>query len=90
VRLNNPERLQRDVGRRVAEVRAERGLTQEELAEKVGVSVRYLQAVEAGAENLTIESIANLGNSLRIAAAEFFTAPAATVSRRGRPPKTAK
>ena len=36
------------LGKNVAAWRAHRDLTQEELAEKVGVSARYIQNVEAG------------------------------------------
>ena len=36
------------LGKNVAALRARRDLTQEKLAEKVGVSARYIQNVEAG------------------------------------------
>jgi transcriptional regulator with XRE-family HTH domain len=36
------------LGINVAALRTRRGLTQEELAERVGVSARYMQSVEAG------------------------------------------
>ncbi len=35
-------------GKNVAGLRTDRNLTQEKLAEKVGVSARYIQSVEAG------------------------------------------
>jgi transcriptional regulator with XRE-family HTH domain len=38
----------------VAERRRAYGLTQEQLAEKLDVSLKYLQRVEAGEENLTL------------------------------------
>ncbi len=41
-----PERAR--FGRNVFRLRQEEGLTQEELAEKVGISVRYAQSIEAG------------------------------------------
>jgi transcriptional regulator with XRE-family HTH domain len=52
------------VGLRVAERRQAVGWTQEVLAERLGVSVKYLQRIEAGTENLTIRSVVNLANEL--------------------------
>ncbi len=49
-----------------------RGWTQEHLAERLRVSTRYLQSVEAGAENLTIDSLAKIGNVLGVKAAHLF------------------
>jgi transcriptional regulator with XRE-family HTH domain len=43
----DPDRLLRDAGRRLAECREARGLTQQALAEELGVSMRYVQRVES-------------------------------------------
>lgn len=40
----------RKIGRRIADVRLERGMTQEALAARLGVTARYLRRVEAGRE----------------------------------------
>ena len=61
---NSPTKIRRELGRRFADLRLGRGWTQEKLAEKLGVSVRYLQAVEAGDENLTIETLCKVGDAL--------------------------
>lgn len=63
---NYPSRLKRQVGRQIATLRLARKWTQEQLAERFGVSWRYLQSVEAGDENLTIESLAKIANALRV------------------------
>lgn len=39
-------------------------MTQQDLAEQVGLSVRYLQRIEAGTQNLTLRSLALLADSL--------------------------
>jgi transcriptional regulator with XRE-family HTH domain len=44
-----------DLGRTIAGVRAERGLTQEELAHEAGVDRTYLARLEAGATTLVVE-----------------------------------
>lgn len=79
----------RDVGRRVAELRVARELTQEAFAELAEVSVRYLREVEAGRENLTLVSLAKLAALLGADVAELFTSPRAHVRRPGRPRKAA-
>lgn len=66
VSRNDPARLKRLIGRRVAEARRARGWTQEHLAEQLGVSTRYEQSVEAGRENLTIETLCKLGDALEV------------------------
>jgi transcriptional regulator with XRE-family HTH domain len=74
----------KQVGRGIAVFRRERGLTQEELAEEAGFTARYLQAVEAGGENLTLESLVEFANLLQVAVTDLFhgpTAPAAIPRR---------
>ena len=89
MRNADPDRVVRDVGRRVAELRAQEGLTQAELAEAAGVSVKYLQRIEAGGCNLTIRSLVRLASVLGTSAADLFSQPASRERRRGRPPKKA-
>jgi len=83
--------LRRDVGHRIAELRAEHDLTQEQLAEKLRVSVRYLQNIEAGRENLTLETLAKIGRKFAIDTAELLVVPASRKPPpRGRPPTTTR
>jgi transcriptional regulator with XRE-family HTH domain len=51
-------------GENVARVRRERGLSQEQLAEKLGCSARYVQYVEHGKANVTIDFIAAVAEVL--------------------------
>jgi transcriptional regulator with XRE-family HTH domain len=60
------------VGARIAELRVSRGWTQEQFAERLGVATRYVQSVEGGDENLTIETMAKLANNLRVRVATLF------------------
>lgn len=86
----DPERLVRDVGRRIVELRRSAGLTQEEFAEAMRSSVQYVSRVELG-ENLTIHSLAKIANVLGVRVADLFQAPgpAARAVKRGRPRKPA-
>ena len=80
-----PERLLKDVGRRIAEVRTARRLTQEELAERLDVGVRYIQAVEAGRQNMTLKSVALFAAKLRASVSAFFEPPSTKAPLPGRP-----
>lgn len=51
--VHNP----RDIGRAIAGVRAERGLTQVQLAEELGIDRAYLARLESGADQLVLERV---------------------------------
>ncbi|MDN3445803.1 helix-turn-helix transcriptional regulator [Microbacterium sp. APC 3901] len=54
------------LGARVREIRRARGLTQEALAEQLGVTPRYLAGVERGERNLTLDSVDALAEQLGV------------------------
>jgi len=83
----NAENVIADVGRRVAELRAQKGLTQQALAEELGLSWKYLQQVELGLENLTIKSLVRLSNALGATPVDLFHVPVSRKRRPGRPRK---
>jgi transcriptional regulator with XRE-family HTH domain len=68
-------KIRRDVGRRVAELRGERAWTQERLAEKLGIGTRYLQRIEAGQINLTLDSLVHIASTLRVGVLELLAPP---------------
>jgi transcriptional regulator with XRE-family HTH domain len=76
--------LYRSVGRRIGEVRASRGVTQEQLAEQLDVTVGYVQQVETGRKNLSLKSLATFADALGATVPEFFTPPQSPV-KPGRP-----
>lgn len=55
-----------EFGRVLRRLRQERRLTQEELAEKAGVSSRYVALIEAGSRNPTLTVILGLAASLQV------------------------
>jgi transcriptional regulator with XRE-family HTH domain len=82
------------VGRQIAALRAARGWTQEHVAERVGVSARYYQRVEAGDQNLTIDSLTKIASVLGVSVGQLFTPPPPRLPRpaprrnaRGGPPR---
>jgi transcriptional regulator with XRE-family HTH domain len=60
---SSPQRTR--FGKNIASMRARRNLTQEKLAEKVGVSARYVQSVEAGEYFPSLPTLARLKSALR-------------------------
>ena len=86
--VENPETLKRSVGRRIAELRRAKGLTQEEMAERLEVGSRYVSRAERG-ENLTLETLAKIATVLGVRARQLLDPPsrAARIVRPGRPKK---
>jgi len=78
--------LRRAVGGRIAEARRERGLTQEQLAERLSKSAKYVQRVESGSENLGLDSLAELSSALEVPPSSLFQLPIVPrITRAGRP-----
>lgn len=79
-------RVFEDVGRRVRELRVDRGWTQEDAVERLGVDVRELQRIEAGKVNLTLASLVRLARGLGTPVRALFDPPTSRAPRRpGRP-----
>ena len=63
------------LGRRLRDARAERGWTIRELAERSGVSVRFLVQLEAGRGNISVRRLAELAGALALSPADLLTEP---------------
>ena len=59
-------------GQRIRELRRSEGLSQEELAEKIGISSKYLSSIERGKENPTFDTFIKLAAALNIDLTEIF------------------
>lgn len=62
----------RSIGRRVRELREQRGLSQEAFADVVGVHRTYMGHVETGRKDFRLSSIGRIVDTLGITLAEFF------------------
>lgn len=60
------EPLKKVLGSQARGLRLERRLSQEELAEELGVSARYLAGIERGERNLTLDSVDALAGQLEV------------------------
>lgn len=59
----------RDMGRKIREQRKARGLTQEQLAEQLGISASFLGHLERGTRIASLDTLAQLCNSLQVSPA---------------------
>ena len=60
------------VGRRVKELRNKLGISQEELADLVGLDRTNITSVECGRRNISIVNIEKLAKALNVTLSEFF------------------
>jgi transcriptional regulator with XRE-family HTH domain len=58
--------MRRLVGRNVRRIRREKGLSQEQLAERSGFSQQYISGLESGHRNPTIVSLYELAQALEV------------------------
>lgn len=61
-----------DVGKRIVELRKQRNLTTNKLANLSGISQSYLRDVELGNKNPTIEFLSYICHGLCISLSDFF------------------
>ena len=79
--------VEESVGANVSQYRRDRGLTQEQLAEQVGLEVKSLQRIEYGRSNSTARVLRALGDALGVSVNEFFLPNKVQPAKRGRPKK---
>ena len=58
--------IRRAMAANVRRIRAERGLSQEDLADRSGISVRYLGSIERGTTAATVVVLERLARALRV------------------------
>lgn len=66
------EQLINIVGVNIKEIRKQKKLTQEELAEKCELQTSYLAGVERGDRNITLQTLEKIASGLEINAKELF------------------
>lgn len=59
------------VGRNLNRIRKERGLTQEQLAERSGLSQQYLSGLERGRRNPTVVTLFEIASALGVSHVEL-------------------
>lgn len=62
----------RAVGKRIKIVRQRSGLTQDQFAEQVGLSPKYISGIERGVENPTLDTLLRLAKVLGVEPYDLF------------------
>lgn len=60
------------IGQRIRELRRASGMSQEALAEKMGISSKYLSSIERGKENPTLDTFISLAAALGVEFRDIF------------------
>lgn len=74
------DRLRDQLGGRLRDLRAERGWSQEKLAEAAGLHRTYVSSVERSERNISIDNIERLAMAFSVEPADLFRAPGQAVS----------
>ena len=74
------------IGANVYRARVRVGLTQERLAEKAELDLRFLQRVERGKTNLSIATLVSLADALDVTPGSLLKKAVLPEVQRGRPP----
>lgn len=73
--------LQRIVGERLRSIRKDRGLSQEEFAELLGIHRTYMGGLERGERNITLRTLEQIAETLGVEAVELVVNNSATSRR---------
>lgn len=68
----NEAKLMKAFGKRVAAVRKSKGITQQQLAENIGMSVVAIAYIETGKRWARLGTLNKMAKSLKVDVAEFF------------------
>ncbi len=69
-----------DIAARLIELRTQRGLTTNKLANMAGISQSHLRDIELGLRNPTVETLSYFCDALGVSLAEFFSEPTDGIS----------
>jgi len=65
-------KLAKAISQNIKTLREQKGLSQTELAERTGVSVRYISQMENSASNVSVEVVDRLAKGLQCSASDIF------------------
>ena len=64
--------IEQEIGRRIKEIRKQKKIPQEKLAEMIGISPNYMSALERGAYNIKLDLLVQIIDCLDITADDLF------------------
>lgn len=68
----NYQKVLEQIGQRIEQLRKERGMTQEALADKAGISHAYYWSIVKNGRNLSIKTALSIANALKVSLSELF------------------
>ena len=71
--MNNND-IRHKIGRRIKDLRAVRGISQEDFANQIGLSRSYFGEVETGKRNVAVINLEKIVQGLGVSFEEFFDA----------------
>lgn len=71
----NENTLNQYIAKRIRYLRLERGITQEELSEKAGLGINYINNIENKFLNIKIDTLDKIIEALNLSPIEFFNFP---------------
>lgn len=66
-------RVRKSFGKRVRELRKQKGYSQEQLADKAGLHRTYIGSIERGEQNVSIDNIDKIAKALKTSVALLFS-----------------
>lgn len=69
--MRSNAKLTKTICKRIKKYRSDKGLTQEDLAEKVGVSRVYIGYVEQGRNTPSLETLEKIAKSLKVSLSDL-------------------
>ena len=70
--MATPHPILRQLGRRIRDLRAAKGWSQEYLAEEAGIDRSYMSGVERGVRNVSVLNLARIAKALGVHVALLF------------------
>ncbi|OGL22349.1 transcriptional regulator [Candidatus Saccharibacteria bacterium RIFCSPHIGHO2_01_FULL_45_15] len=65
-------RVRRSFGKRVRELRKQKGFSQEVLADKAGLHRTYIGSIERGEQDVSIDNISKIARALKVSIVSLF------------------
>ena len=72
IELEVKNMIEQEIGRRIKEIRKQKKIPQEKLAEMIGISPNYMSALERGAYNIKLDLLVQIIDCLDITADDLF------------------
>lgn len=85
MRHRGPERVIRDIGRRIAELRVAKGWTQEKFAEVLGMATQNVARLEQGRSDCRVSTLVRVARGLGCDPRALWEAPSSRRPGPGRP-----